>query len=224
MKAYPTLDAVIISPKTRAKTCIIWLHGLGADGHDFVDIIPQLKLPEQLATRYIFPHASIRSVTLNGGVPMRAWFDAYGLTIDSKQDTTGIKNAGQLIAGLIRQEIDQGIPADKILVAGFSQGGALALYAGLHFPEKLAGILALSTYIPIAESWQPAQLQANHSTPIFMAHGIADPILQLQIGEFSKNHLLSMGYHVDWHTYPMGHSVCPQEIQDIAHWLAKVLG
>lgn len=223
MHSTSLLDAIIVPPNTPPNASIIWLHGLGADGHDFVNIIPQLALSAHISPRFIFPHAPIRSVTLNGGMRMRAWFDAYGLTTDSKQDEPGVIQASHTIGTIIDQEIQQGIPTHKIILAGFSQGGALALYSGSCYPKQLAGILALSTYLPIANIWQSNIHPANRKTPIFMAHGTSDPILSLAIGEFSKIHLEQQGYSVDWHSYQMGHSVCPAEIQDISHWINKIL-
>jgi phospholipase/carboxylesterase len=217
----PTLDAIVVEPKSPANRSVILLHGLGADGHDFVDIIPQLQLADNLATRFIFPHAPLRQVTINGGMQMRAWYDILGLSINSKQDEAGIINANHAVSDLIDQEIANGIPARHIVLAGFSQGGALALYSGLRYPHKLAGILALSTYLP-STSQQPINKTTTQHVPIFMAHGALDPIVTLTLGEASRQHLQQLGLTVDWHTYPMAHTVCPQEVQDISTWLNHV--
>lgn len=221
MHKKPLLDAVVIPSKVPAKYSVIWLHGLGADGHDFVDIVPQLQLAESQATRFIFPHAPLRQVTINGGMQMPAWFDVYGLTNDSPLDEIGIINASQAIDGFIEQEIANDIPARHILLAGFSQGGALALYTGLRYSKSLAGILALSTFFPKITN-NPLNKNNIQHIPIFMAHGTSDPIVTIDVGEASKQHLLHMGLHVAWHTYPMGHALCPPEIQDISAWLNHI--
>jgi len=219
----PTLEAITVQPKSSAKSCVIWLHGLGADGHDFADIVPQLNLPTTLATRFIFPHAPIKPITINGGMHMRAWYDIYGFSADTKQDETGIPLAEKAITALIDSEVAQGIPANKIVIAGFSQGGAMALYTGLRYPQQLAGVMALSTYLPLAYLWDKSETVKNMQTPIFMAHGISDAVLSLNIGETSKDWLVNAGYQVAWHTYNMAHSVCPEEVSDIANWLTEVL-
>lgn len=220
-KKQTLLDAVVIPAKTQASHSIIWLHGLGADGYDFVDIVPQLQLANSQTIRFIFPHAPLRQVTINGGAQMRAWFDVYGFTADTPQDESGISNASHAIDDLIDQEIAGGIPARHILLAGFSQGGALALYSGLRYSKQLAGILALSTFFPLSNT-HPLNKNNRQHIPIFMAHGDADPILTIDIGEASKQHLQHLGLSVDWHTYPMGHTLCPQEIQDISTWINHI--
>ncbi len=218
-----TLESVIIDTKSPAKSAVIWLHGLGADGHDFTEIVPQLKLPIDSAVRFIFPHAPIQPVTLNGGMPMRAWFDIYGLSRQSKIDVAGIKAADQSIAQLITQEQESGITSDQIILAGFSQGGALALYTGLHFPQRLGGILALSTYLPVNTPFTTPQPFPNQKTPIFMAHGTFDPLVDIDLGQASKEVIENAGCHIDWRTYPMAHSVCMEEIDDIGQWLRQII-
>ncbi len=218
-----TLETIIIEPKTPAQYSVIWLHGLGADGHDFVDIVPALNLPQQLAVRFIFPHAPVQPVTLNAGMQMRAWFDIYGLTSADKQDEEGIKTTDRSIKALIDQERESGIAANKIVLAGFSQGGAIALYSGLLYPERLAGILALSTFLPTQYFWTGTNINVQHETPIFMAHGDYDPIVNISLGAASKERLIELGCNLEWSSYPMPHSVCPQEVDDIGRWLRKVL-
>lgn len=199
---------------------IIWLHGLGADGHDFEPIVPVLALNK--AVRFVFPHAPIRPVTLNGGIPMRAWYDLSAIGRESPRDDAGIEESRQIVNRLIRREKARGIETHHIIVAGFSQGGAIALHAGLHYPEPLAGIVGLSTYLHTADSLEKAA-EANASVPIFMAHGIQDSVVELAMGERGRDTLNGQGYSVDWHTYPMPHAVCPEEITDLRHWLMQRL-
>lgn len=213
------LSCVEVNPKAAPVASIIWLHGLGADGHDFADIVPQLHLSEALPLRFVFPHAPVQPVTLNGGYPMRSWYDIYGLSIDTQEDEKGIRASAELINALIEQEVEQGIPTDRIVLAGFSQGGAMALYCGLRFPEKLAGILALSTYLPLAGTIQAEGRIANKSIPIFMAHGDNDNVIHISLAQLSLNFLQAANYNVDFKTYPIGHSVCEQEINAISSWL-----
>lgn len=212
-------ETLVISPRLPAKNSVIWLHGLGADGHDFVDIVPELYLPDALAVRFIFPHAPIRPVSLNNGLPMRAWFDIHGLIGDARVDAEGIAASDHALRALIRHEIEQGIPAERIVLVGFSQGGALALYSGLTYPTRLGGILGLSTFLPVhslKETHQPKDI------PIFMAHGEEDPIVACALGHASQKYLVDLGYAVTWKTYPMAHTVCAAEIQDISVWLKKI--
>lgn len=212
-----TLKTIILPPTLPTRGTVIWLHGLGAEGHDFVDIVPALQLPDALAIRFVFPHAPVRPVSLNGGLAMPAWFDIYGLTEESKIDVAGIQASDAALQLLIQQEIDQGIPPERIVLAGFSQGGVLALYTGLTYPKRLGGIIGLSTFLP-----QSALELANppkQNTPIFMAHGDYDPLVLPEWGRLSYDYLLTQGYDVAWHTYPITHTVSPSEIQDIAAWL-----
>lgn len=217
------LETIVINPKHPAKSSVIWLHGLGASGDDFVPIVPQLGIPEQLAIRFIFPHAPVRPVSLNAGMEMRAWFDIYGLHAHAKQDVMGINQASHAITALIEQEQRQGIPSEKIVLAGFSMGGALALYSGLKQPAALAGIMALSTYLPAHQELQANLSSLNTETPIFLAHGHHDAILDIQLAQASREMLTHLGCQVEWHTYPMPHTVCAAEIQDIQRWLCSVL-
>lgn len=217
------LETIVIAPKAAAKNSVIWLHGLGADAHDFVDIVPQLYLPEEQAVRFIFPRAPVRPVTLNAGMSMRAWFDIYGLTADFPQDEVGINQTDLAISKLIENEMKQGIPSQKIFLGGFSQGGAVALYSGIRYPQRLGGVLGLSTFLPKNYAHDARKLSMNRGIPIFLAHGTQDPILSYEIGQASKDRLIELGYAVDWHTYNMGHTVSAQEIQDISRWLTKTI-
>lgn len=215
-------DSIIVETGPNPQACIIWLHGLGASGNDFVPIIEQLPLPKNLALRFIFPHAPIRPVTLNNNMPMRAWFDIYSLDRDLKHDHEGIESTERGIDQLIQTQLKQ-FDSKKILIAGFSQGGAMALFAALRYQKPLGGILALSTYFPY-KTQEIAQFSAaNKNTPIFMVHGSADEVLSLKMGEESKAHLLKQGYSIEWHEYPMAHSVCEQEVQDIAKFIVSCL-
>ena len=217
------LPPVEIEPERAADAAVILMHGLGADGHDFESLVPELRLPTEAAIRWIFPHAPIRPVTLNGGVPMRAWFDILGLDRRSEEDTAGVREAAADIRELVRRERERGIFADRIVLAGFSQGGAMALFSGLREPERLAGILALSTYMPLAETLKAEAHPANVAVPIFMAHGAFDPVVAPALGETSRDALQSLGYDVDWRTYPMPHSLCAEEVGDLREWLLRVL-
>jgi phospholipase/carboxylesterase len=212
-------DAVVLAPATEAAAAVIWLHGLGADGHDFVPIVPELKLPESPAIRFVFPHAPVRPVTLNMGMRMRAWYDIRTLTADGRADEEGIRASTALLVRYIQRERDAGIASQKIVVAGFSQGGAIALHAGLRHPEPLAGILALSTYLPLQAALAGELADANRATPILMCHGLYDPVLPAQLGAMAREWLRVQGYAVEWHEYAMQHQVCLPEIQDIAAWL-----
>lgn len=213
------LETIIIETSQPIQQSVIWLHGLGADGHDFAPIVPELNIPN---TRFIFPHAPHRAITMNNGYEMRAWYDLYGLTLQTKQDEAGMRAMQQEIELLIEAEQAQGIPADKIVLAGFSQGGAMALFTGLRYPKKLAGILALSTYVSLKEKITDEAHQANKDTPIFMAHGSFDSIITLDTCLVSRHLLEDLDYQVEWHEYPMPHSVCSEEIEDIARFLKQV--
>jgi len=216
-------ETVEIEPSAPADASVVLLHGLGADGHDFESLVPELRLPPSPAIRWVFPHAPVRPVTLNGGYRMRAWYDILGLDRQAAQDERGVRESAEMAAALIRRENERGVPSDRIVLAGFSQGGAIALFAGLRHPERLAGILALSTYLPLDSSLAAEAHPANAAVPIFMAHGRFDPVVPLALGEHTRDLLVARGYDVDWHTYPMQHSLCPEEIDDIRAWLLKVL-
>ncbi len=213
------LETIIIETSQPIQQSVIWLHGLGADGHDFAPIVPELNIPN---TRFIFPHAPHQAITMNNGYEMRAWYDLYGLTLQTKQDEAGMRAMQQEIESLIEAEIKQGIPANKIVLAGFSQGGAMAFFTGLRYPKRLAGILALSTYVSLKEKLADEAHQANKDTPIFMAHGSFDSIITLDTCLFSRRLLEDLDYRIEWHEYPMPHSVCSEEIEDIARFLKQV--
>ncbi|MEA5446188.1 alpha/beta fold hydrolase [Gammaproteobacteria bacterium AB-CW1] len=219
-----SIDCLEMSTGEEPVGSVIWLHGLGADGHDFEPMVPQLNLERVLPLRFIFPHAPVRPVTLNGGMAMRAWYDIVSLERNSPQDLQGIEQSAETVNHLIRHEIDRGIPAEKIVIAGFSQGGAVALLAALRYPERLGGLIALSTYLPRAEKLEEEASGANRDLPIFMAHGAQDPVVQPTLGEASFRHLERMGYPIKWRTYPMPHAVCPQEIDHIRAWLLNLYG
>ena len=197
---------------------VIWLHGLGADGHDFEPIVPELRLPEEFGVRFIFPHAPMRPVTINGGMKMRAWFDILSFDRDGLADEAGVRASTEILEDLIRRERDRGIDASKIVVAGFSQGGAIAIHAALRSKQALAGLMALSTYLPLASELGDEAVKL----PIFMAHGTFDPVLPMALGRESADLLLSKGFDVEWHDYPMAHAVCAEEIEDIRRWLLAV--
>ena len=213
------METIEIQTGERPEASVIWLHGLGADGHDFEPIVPELRLSK--AVRFIFPHAPVRPVTINNGMRMRAWYDIFQFG-GGPEDEAGLRASQGLLNELISQEKKLGIAPKKILLAGFSQGGAIVLQTGLRHPERLAGIMALSTYLPLQEKISEA-LAANRDIPIFMAHGTYDDIIPLRRAEQSKDLLLKSGYAVEWHTYPMPHSVCPEEIGHISQFLAKTL-
>jgi len=219
-----SIDCVEISTGEDIEASIIWLHGLGADGHDFEPMVPQMRLEGVLAARFIFPHAPVRPVTLNGGMPMRAWYDLVSLERNSPQDLAGIDDSAATVTRLIEQERKRGVPDDKIVIAGFSQGGAVALHTALRHTKRLGGLIALSTYLPKAESLDAEASQANRDLPVFMAHGTQDPVVAPSLGEASFRHLEGLGYSVKWRTYPMPHAVCPQEIDHIRTWLLKLFG
>jgi phospholipase/carboxylesterase len=200
---------------------VIWLHGLGADGHDFEPIVPELRLPAELPLRFVFPHAPVRPVTINGGATMRAWYDILSLDAEGRADAAGVRESTALLDALIEREQQRGIAANRIVIAGFSQGGAIAINAVLHARQKLAGLMALSTYIPM-----PGEMAAsggNRDLPVFMAHGSFDPMLPMQWGKASAEQLTALGFAVEWRDYPMAHAVCAEEISDIREWLLKVL-
>jgi phospholipase/carboxylesterase len=207
------------SAKQPVTASVIWLHGLGADGYDFANIVPELKLSPNLPVRFIFPHAPIRPVTLNHGMTMRSWFDIAALDMEAQLDETGLREASTWVDELIQQELQRGIPSERILLAGFSQGGAVVLYAGLRYPQKLGGIIALSTFLPEADKLAHDGNVVNKHTPIFMGHGVADPVVALHWAEFARDALVKLHYSVQWHAYPMLHQLCAQEIRDITLWI-----
>ena len=201
---------------------VIWLHGLGADGHDFEPIVPELHLPAELPLRFVFPHAPVRPVTINGGMHMRAWYDIVTLDAEGRADAKGVHESTALLEGLIAREKKRGIDAEKIVIAGFSMGGAIAINTALHTKESLAGLMALSTYLPLPS--EVADSAGERALPVFMAHGTFDPMLPMQWGQASAEKLKETGFTVEWRDYPMAHAVCPEEIRDIRAWLLKTYG
>ena len=216
------LSAIEIQPESEHKYSVIWLHGLGADGHDFEGLVPELHLTAKANIHFIFPNAPIQPVTINGGMSMRSWYDILEMSLERRVDIDGIYQSASLIAPLIRQEIDQGILSTNILLAGFSQGSVIALHAGLRYQHKLAGIVALSTYLPTVEQLKAERSAANHATPIFMAHGIIDPVVAVESGKAACDMLRSMGYNIEWHDYPMEHSLCIEEIEHISAFMNSI--
>jgi phospholipase/carboxylesterase len=202
---------------------VIWLHGLGADGHDFEPIVPELVDPSWPALRFVFPHAPVRPITINGGMAMRAWYDISGLEIAQRQDEAGIRASIGLLGELVEREIARGVAARNIFVAGFSQGGAIVLAGGVRYAKRLGGIVALSTYLPIAAAIDAEADPHNRDVPIFMAHGMLDPTIPHALGEMSRDYLAQRGYAVDWHAYPMAHAVCIEEIVDLRRWMSARL-
>jgi phospholipase/carboxylesterase len=215
--------SVEIETGAAPRASVIWLHGLGADGHDFEPIVPELQLPATLAVRFVFPHAPVQSVTINGGARMRAWYDVYSLQGVRREDETGVRASQNRVEALIAREKARGVAARRIVLAGFSQGGAIALQTGLRHAERLAGIMALSTFLPLAATVEKEASAANRDVPIFMAHGMYDDLIPLARGAASRDVLTTAGYGVQWHEYRMQHAVCGEEIADIAQWLGTVL-
>ena len=221
--AEATLPAVVIEPQTApAEASVIWLHGLGADGHDFEPIVPQLGLPPGLGVRFVFPHAPERPVTVNGGMAMRAWYDVQDMEL-SREDEAGTRESERQVQALIEAEQARGVAPGRIVLAGFSQGGAIALHTALRYPQRLAGLLALSTYLPLADTVEAERSAANAMTPVFMAHGLDDPIIPIARGRESFRRLQELGQPAEWHEYAMPHAVCAEEIGDIGRWLTARL-
>jgi len=210
-----------VESETRGKPAwaIIWLHGLGADGNDFAPIVPELVRPEWPAIRFVFPHAKVRPVTINGGVPMRAWYDIVSQAIDQRADEAGVRESIAEIDALIGRERDRGVPASRVILIGFSQGGAIALANGLRREAGVAGIAALSTYLPLAPQMASEITDAGKRTPVFMAHGAQDPVVPQALGQRSREVMQGLGVGVEWHSYPMPHSVCAEEVRDLGDWL-----
>ncbi len=201
---------------------IIWLHGLGADGYDFEPIVPELRLPAGLPLRFVFPHAPVRPVTINGGMAMRAWYDIVSLDAEGRADAAGVRESTALLEGLVAREIERGTDEDRIVIAGFSMGGAIAINTALTTKRKLAGLMALSTYLPIAA--EADRSTSSRELPVFMGHGTFDPMVLHAWGKATADKLREIGFSIEWHDYPMAHAVCPEEIRDIREWLLKVLG
>ena len=213
------METIEIESGSNPQAAVIWLHGLGADGHDFEPIVPELRLSK--AVRFVFPHAPVRPVTINNGMRMRAWYDIFQFG-GGPEDEKGVRESEGLLGKLIEAQKGKGIQPAKIVLAGFSQGGAIVLQTGLRYPERLAGIVALSTYLPLQEKISEAS-QPNRDVPIFMAHGTYDDIIPLHRAEQSRDLLVKNGFAVDWRTYPMPHSVCPEEIGHISQFLLRIL-
>jgi phospholipase/carboxylesterase len=217
------LPAIELETAPNPLASVIWLHGLGADGNDFVPVVRELALPPDLAVRFVFPHAPVRAVTINNGVRMRAWYDIAAADLNNRADLAGVKQSQAQVEALIGREVQRGISPARIVLAGFSQGGAVALYTGLRHAERLAGIMALSTYLIGADALAIEAASINRGVPIFMAHGTADPIVRFDWGNASFRALVQAGYKVDWHTYGMEHSVCMEEIEAVSAWLQRIL-
>jgi len=217
------LETIEVETAPNPNAAVIWLHGLGADGHDFEPIVPELVARGSRAWRFVFPHAPIRPVTINGGMRMRAWYDVRGLDRNAGEDAAGFQDSDLKIRGLIDREVGRGIPTHRIVLAGFSQGGAVSLYTATRLAAKLAGVMALSCYFPRESTFAAERQPANDATPIFMAHGQGDATVPMMLGMRSRDYLKRAGYTVEWHDYPMAHAVCPQEIGDIREFLLRVL-
>lgn len=219
-----TLETVELSTGPAPTASVIWLHGLGADGHDFEPIVPHLLWSGAPDIRFVFPHAPTIPVTINGGMEMRAWYDIVDLSASRDHDQKGIVESVNNAAALIARERNRGIPSDRIIVAGFSQGGAIALQLALRYPEKLAGLIALSTYLLLDHRLENDRHEVNKSLPVFAGHGLSDPVVPCFLGEQLAERLRGLDHDVEWHSYPMLHAVCPQEIADLSAWLRKCLG
>ena len=218
------LDAIEIETAPAPRAAVIWMHGLGADGHDFEPIVPELGLPDSLPIRFVFPHAPMRPVTINAGMVMRAWYDVAGQGGTRREDEEGVRASQRAIEALIEREKKRGLTAGQIVLAGFSQGGAMALQTGLRHPERLAGLLVLSSFLPLPDTLATEASPANRDVPIFMAHGTHDPLIPVSRARDSRDRLLALGYRVQWREYPMAHAVCAEEIADLSAWLRRVLG
>lgn len=214
------LPTVEINPSGSVTASVICLHGLGADGHNLASLATELDVP---GARFVFPHAPVRPVTINGGYRMRAWYDVLGADFGTAQDEAGIRESEQQLRALIRREVERGVPAHRIVLAGFSQGAAIALHTGLRYPERLAGALALSGYLPLVETLQAEVHPANKDLPVMLAHGTEDTVIPLALGELSCQRLKMQDYPVTWRSYPVPHTLCVDEIEDISEWLRGVL-
>lgn len=221
--ASPLLDCVEIETGPEPRYSIIWLHGLGADGNDFAPLVPELHLGDLGPIRFVFPHAPVQPVTINNGMAMRAWYDIYQPDLVRREDEAGLRASQQAVEALIARENDRGIPTERIVLAGFSQGCAMSLQTGLRHPEKLAGIIGLSGYLPLAAMAESERHPANQDTPVFLAHGTMDPVVVFERAQATLEALQKMGYDVRFKTYPMPHSVCLEEVQDISAFLKEVI-
>lgn len=223
MKETNLLQAVVIEPPQKVDACVIWLHGLGANGHDFVEALAYLNLPPQHGIRFIFPHAPLQPVTINQGMVMPAWYDIAGLDITAKQDEMGVKKSAHAIAAIIMAAMQEGIASERIFLFGFSQGGALALHTALRFEYPLAGVASLSAYLPLHESLEKEHHPINKNIPIFLAHGTMDPVVSYEIGQQSYTFLSTLGYNLQWHSYPMDHTVSLPELNELGKWMQAIL-
>lgn len=217
------LDAIEIETAPNPDASVVWMHGLGADGHDFEPIVPELRLPATTRIRFVFPHAPLRPVTINQGHVMRAWYDIRALAGVRREDEAGVRQSARQIEALLARERQRGIAPGRFVIAGFSQGGAMALHVGLRYADRLAGILALSCYLPLANTLDTELSPANRDVPIFWAHGLHDPMIPQAMAEQGRAQLAELGYRIDWHQYPIPHSVSAEEIADVARWLTRVL-
>ncbi len=215
------LPSVVVETGPSPAATVIWLHGLGADGHDFEALVPELRLPDSLPVRFVFPHAPVRPVTINGGMRMRAWYDIRSFDAEGRADAAGVRESCDLLDELIRTETAGGIDVRRLVLAGFSQGGAIVLHHALNSTHELAGVLALSTYLPLSDASRDKTRPSPF--PVFIAHGTLDNVVPFEAGRQSAARVRELGYAVEWHEYPMGHSVCPDEIVDIRGWLLRVL-
>jgi len=213
------LETVEQTTRPRVAWSVLWLHGLGADGHDFAPIVPELVRPDWPGIRFVFPHAPVRPVTINGGVPMRAWYDIKSLSADDRADEQGVRESMREVDALIARERDRGVPAERLLLVGFSQGGAMALASGLRRESPVAGIAALSAYLPLGSKTAEELTPGGKATPVFMAHGTQDPVVVPAWGSRSRDAMKELGVQVEWRTYPMPHSVHPQEVRDLGDWM-----
>jgi phospholipase/carboxylesterase len=217
------LESVIVETGPQPSFSIIWMHGLGADGHDFEPLVPELVEDDLPSLRFIFPNAPVRPVTLNNGYRMRAWYDIVGIDRRSAEDFDGIQASADAVGALVRRENESGIPSSRIAIAGFSQGGAMALHVATRHAAKFAGVIALSCYLPLARQFATERANANLATPIFMAHGMQDPVVPFQLGDDSRRVLEGTGFKVEWHAYAMPHSLCPDEIDDLRAFLKRIV-
>ena len=217
------LESLEIETAPNPDAAVVWMHGLGADGHDFEPIVPELRLPATTRIRFVFPHAPLRPVTINQGHVMRAWYDVRALAGVRREDEAGVRQSARQIEALLARERQRGIAPRRIVIAGFSQGAAMALHVGLRYADRLAGLLALSCYLPLANTLPTEASPANRDVPIFWAHGLHDPMLPLAMAEQGRTQLAELGYQIDWHQYPIPHSVSAEEIADVARWLERVL-
>jgi len=217
------LECIEVETASSPRYAVIWLHGLGADGGDFAPMVPELQLQNSPATRFVFPHAPIQPITINRGMAMRAWYDVFPIDVARREDEHGIRRSEQHIKALIARENQRGIPTEKIVLAGFSQGCAMTLHTGLRLTEKLAGMICLSGYLPLSNKFAAERQPANQHTPLFLAHGTFDPVIELARAEASRAILLELGYDISWKTYGMQHSVCLEEIADISRFLRGIL-